>query len=52
MIRELLMKSIGYRHIQKLRGRRKQTDQISEKDNSDWQNKPFKFYVDNMVKVI
>lgn len=52
MIRELLMKSIGYRYIEKLNGRGKQSGQISEQDNSGWQNKSFKFYSDYMITVI
>ncbi|ALI35507.1 hypothetical protein NMY3_01303 [Candidatus Nitrosocosmicus oleophilus] len=49
MIRELLIKSIEYRHIEKLGGRRKQSDKTSVYDNSGWQNKSFKFYKDYVV---
>ena len=46
---KLLIKSIGYRHIEKLGGRRKEIDKASVYDNSGSQNKSFKFYTDNMV---
>jgi uncharacterized protein (DUF488 family) len=49
MAKELLAKNIGYTHIEKLGGRRKETAKASVAyDNSGWQNKSFRSYADYM----
>ncbi len=50
MAKDLLAKNIGYAHIEKLGGRRKETAKaIATYDNSGWQNKSFRYYADYMV---
>jgi uncharacterized protein (DUF488 family) len=49
MAKELLAKDMGYTHIEKLGGRRKEIDKASVVcDNSGWQNKSFRSYADYM----
>jgi uncharacterized protein (DUF488 family) len=49
MAKELLAKNIGYVHIEKLGGRRKDTSKaLAGYDNSGWQNKSFRSYADYM----
>jgi uncharacterized protein (DUF488 family) len=49
MAKELLAKNIGYTHIEKLGGRRKEIAKASVAyGNSGWQNKSFRSYADYM----
>jgi uncharacterized protein (DUF488 family) len=49
MAKELLAEGVGYTHIEKLGGRRKEIAKASVGyDNSGWQNKSFRSYADYM----
>ena len=51
MAKELLAKNMGYKHIEKLGGRRKEIAKASTYDNGGWQNKSFRSYADYMPTI-